>query len=68
MYRTKIDQVVSAHLRERGITPAMFAAEIGISNGTLQRIRSGKDMSFDTAFLMACRLGISMDDLYAITH
>lgn len=68
MYQTKIDQVVRAYLKEHGITAREFADEVGVSNGTIQRIRQGKEMSLDTAFLVACRLGLTLDELYTITH
>lgn len=68
MYMTRIDRLVRAYIEEHGVSQKELAEEIGVTRETLRRIRSGKEMSFDTAFLLACKLGVSLDDLYSLTH
>lgn len=60
----KISKLLEAYANEHGLTQAQLANEFGICTKTLFNIRKGKKMNLDTAYLIASRLGVTLDDLY----
>lgn len=68
MYATEIDRIISAYAGEHGMTREQFASSVGLSLGTVQRIRQGKDMTLETAYRLSNVLGLSLEELYRITR
>lgn len=68
MYPRKIDRLVSAYIKERGITHSELADSIGVSRKTLSNARAGKGLTLETAHLISTKLGISLDAFYELTH
>lgn len=68
MNATKLNRRITEYMHERGITQAQFAAETGISRKTLYNARTGNGLTLESAFLIAKKLGVTLDDLYCMTH
>ncbi len=68
MYKTKIDRLVSSYISEKGMTQAKLADSIGVSRKTLSNARSGRGLTLDSAFLIASKLGITLDEFYMLSR
>lgn len=69
MYGTKFDSYLSGWLKTKGMSHSKFADECGIDRKTLTNMRNGAHgIGFERAHSVSNVLGISLDELYQLTH